>query len=113
VTNGMNLLAVLMPTPQGGSSGALAFGLQMIAIIAIFYFLIIAPQRKAQKKHQQTLAAIKKGDEVMTEGGIIGQVIFVQDDRLTIRTAENTRIVVARAKINRVLTVEGPTEEGK
>ena len=108
-----NLLAVLMPTPQGGSSGALAFGLQMVAIIAIFYFLIIAPQRKAQKKHQQTLAGIKKGDEVMTEGGIIGQVIFVQDDRLTIRTAENTRIVVARAKINRVLNVEGSTPEGK
>lgn len=111
--NGLNILAVLMPSPQGGSSGAIAFALQMVAIIAIFYFLIIRPQRVAQKKHQATLAAIKKGDEVMTEGGIIGQVIFVQDDRLTIRTAENTRIVVARAKINRVLTVEGPAQEGK
>lgn len=104
-----NILAVLMPSPQGGSSGALAFGLQMVAIIAIFYFLIIAPQRKAQKKHQQTLAALKKGDEVMTEGGIIGQVVFMQDDRLTIKTAENTRVVVARAKIARVLNVEGAT----
>ncbi|HEX9109357.1 MAG TPA: preprotein translocase subunit YajC [Longimicrobiales bacterium] len=111
--NGMNFLALLMPAPQGGSSGGLVFLGEMVLIMAIFYFLIIAPQRKAQKKHQQTLAAVKKGDEVMTEGGIIGQVIFAQEDRLTIRTAENTRIVVARAKINRVLSVEGPAEEGK
>ncbi len=111
--NGALVLAMLMPSPQGGSSGGLVFLGEMVVIMAIFYFLIIAPQRKAQKKHQQTLAAIKKGDEVMTEGGIIGQVIFVQDDRLTLRTAENTRIVVARAKINRVLSVEGATPEGK
>jgi len=49
------------------------------------------------------IARLQKGDEVMTEGGILGSVIHVTEDRLTIKTAENTRIVVARSKIARVV----------
>ncbi len=52
------------------------------------------------------VTALKKGDEVVTEGGIIGSVVHLTDDRLTIKTAENTRLVVARGKIARVLGVE-------
>jgi preprotein translocase subunit YajC len=103
----MSMLAILMPGGTTGSNTPVIFAVQIAAFIAIFYFLLIRPQRQMQKKHTAMLAAVKKGDEVMTEGGIIGTVIFVQEDRLTIRTGENTRIVVARPKIARILVTDG------
>lgn len=97
----MPVLTILL---QAQRPSMLPFLIQFGAIIAIFWFLLIRPQRKMAQKHQETLAALKKNDEVMTEGGIIGQVVHLTDDRVTLRTAENTRIVVARPKIARVLT---------
>lgn len=78
--------------------------IMITAFIAIFYFLILRPQRKTQQEHRAMVEALKKGDEIMTEGGIIGQVVHLAEDRITIKTAENTRIVVARAKVSRVMT---------
>ena len=57
------------------------------------------------------VGALKKGDEVVTEGGIIGSVVHLADDRVTIKTAENTRLIIARPKIARVLNAPG--EESK
>ena len=82
------------------------FIIQMVAIIFIFYFLLIRPQRKMAQKHQQVLANLQKNDEVVTEGGIVGTVVHMEDDRVTLKTGD-TRIVVMRAKIARVLTGEG------
>lgn len=81
--------------------------LQFGALAAIFYFLLIRPQRKAAKRHQEVLAALKRGDQVMTEGGILGEVIHLGDDRITIKSAES-RIVVARGKIARVVNATEP-----
>jgi preprotein translocase subunit YajC len=91
--------AVLQAQPQAppGRTGAVMM-IYLVAFIAIMWFLILGPQRRMQKK----------GDEVMTEGGIIGTVVHMAEDRLTLKTAENTRIVVARPKIARVLGT--PTE---
>jgi preprotein translocase subunit YajC len=75
-------------------------------ILAILYFMLIRPQRQAQKRHLEVIAALKRGDEVMTEGGIIGEVVFLKDNRITLKTAESTRVVVARQKIARVMTAE-------
>ncbi len=75
------------------------FFVQLIAIIAIFYFLLIRPQRKEQQRHRDMVAALKKGDRVVTAGGIVGKVIHAQDQHLTIVTGENTRIVIERSKI--------------
>jgi preprotein translocase subunit YajC len=88
----------------GGRSSMLPFVIQLVAIMAIFYFLLIRPQRKIAQKHQALLASLAKNDEVVTEGGIIGTVIHIEEDRITLKTAESTRIVVLRAKIARVLT---------
>jgi len=85
------------------------FLMQMAAIFAIFYFLLIRPQRKEQERHRTMIAELKKGDEVVTSGGIIGTVVHVQEDRLTIKTGENTRLLVERARIARVVTGEEPT----
>lgn len=85
------------------------FLMQMVAIFAIFYFLLIRPQRKEQDRHRTMIAELKKGDEVVTNGGIIGTVVRVQDDRLTIKTDENTRLVVERGRIARVMTGQEPS----
>jgi preprotein translocase subunit YajC len=97
-------LFMMLQAAPGGRSSMLPFIIQLVAIMAIFYFLLIRPQRKIAQKHQQLLANLQKNDEVVTEGGIIGTVIHLEDDRITLRTAENTRIVVIRGKIARVLT---------
>jgi preprotein translocase subunit YajC len=78
----------------------------LVAFIAIMYFLILRPQRKIQQKHQQMVSQLKRGDDVITDGGIIGSIVHVADDRITIKTAENTRLVIARPKIARVLSTE-------
>ncbi len=98
-------LAVLMAPREGGSATTI-FLVQMAAIFAIFYYLLIRPQRKEQERHRKLVEGLKKGQEVVTAGGIIGTVVHVQEDRLTVKTGENTRLVVERSKIARVLTAD-------
>lgn len=86
----------------GGRPSILPFAIQFIAIIAIFWFLLIRPQRQMQAKHQDVLSKLKKGDQIITDGGIVGEVVHIKDDQVTIRTAESTRIVVIRNKIAKV-----------
>jgi preprotein translocase subunit YajC len=95
-------MALLQAPAQGGGSPGLLMVVQFAALIGIFYFLLIRPQRKAQKKHQEVLAALKRGDQVMTEGGILGEVVHLAEDRVTVKSGES-RFVVARGKISRVV----------
>jgi preprotein translocase subunit YajC len=97
------MLAVLQGTPRGGQQG-FVFIIYIVAFGAIAWFLLIRPQRRIQQQQHQMLSALKKGDEVMTEGGIIGTIVHLADDRVTLKTAESTRLVVARPKIARVLS---------
>lgn len=96
------LLAVLQATPRGQPGIVLV--IYIVSFGAIAWFLLIRPQRRIQQQQQKMLSALKKGDEVMTEGGIIGTIVHLTDDRVTVRTAENTRVVIARPKIARVLS---------
>jgi len=84
--------------------------IQLLAIGAIFYFLIIRPQSTARKKAEMMLSAIKKGDTVVTAGGIVGKVKDVKDTLLTIESGTSS-LVVERARIVRVgdLTAPGQT----
>ena len=100
------ILAILA-VPREGGNATLIFMLQMGAIFAIFYFLLIRPQRKEQERHRKMIDQLKKGDEVVTAGGIIGTVVHVQDDRVTVKTAENTRLVVQRGRVAQVVTGSG------
>ena len=97
-------LLAIVASPEGQTS-LLPMVIMWTAIIAIFYFLLIRPQKKAQQRHQEMVAGLKKGDEVMTDGGILGSVIHLKEDRVTLKTGE-TRIEVARGKIARVFTAE-------
>jgi preprotein translocase subunit YajC len=99
----LNAISMVLLQEPGGMRG-MALLIQLVALGLIFWFLLIRPQRKVAQRHQEMVAALKRNDEVMTEGGIIGQVVHLADDRVTIRTAENTRVVVARAKIARVFS---------
>ena len=86
------------------------FMVQMMAIFAIFYFLLIRPQSKERQRQEDMLKGIKKGDEIVTNGGIIGKVVHADGSQLTIRTGENTRITVDRG---RVATVRDPNAASK
>ena len=90
------------------------------AIFAIFYFILIRPQSKQRKEHDELIRAVKKGDEVVTAGGLIGEVIHIKEaskvdgtstpsleDRITIKSADS-RVVIERGKIARIVTREVP-----
>ncbi len=98
--------AILLAAPREGGSGTLIFVLQMVAIFAIFYFLLIRPHKKEQEKHEEMIKALKKGDDIVTSGGVIGTIIHADDDRLTIRTGDETRLVVQRGRIAQKLGAE-------
>ena len=91
---------IAQAAPAGGPGASLAAQiLPLIAIGFIFYFLLIRPQSQRMKKHQALLAAITRGDEVVTNGGLIGRVKKVTDDELTVTIANNTDIKVVRSMI--------------
>src|ERR1043165_1182642 len=73
--------------------------LPMILIFGAMYFFMIAPQRKKQKEHQKMLESLNSGDEVITAGGIYGEITNKKDDRYVIRIAEGTKIEVGKAFI--------------
>ena len=72
----------------------------MLVVFAIFYFLLIRPQKKQQKQHKEMLDSIKKNDEVVTSGGMFGTIVNIQNDVVTLRVDDNTRIKVQRSAIS-------------
>lgn len=73
-------------------------------LFAIFYFLLIRPQKKQQQAHQEMVKTLSRGDEVVTVGGIVGEIIHLTEDRVTIKTDKDTRLVIDRAKIGQRLS---------
>jgi preprotein translocase subunit YajC len=105
----------LLQAAGGGGLRSLApFLIQIVAFFAIFYFILIRPQQKQRKQHEARLMALKKGDGVVTAGGIVAEVVAVKQslkdgqpqpslgDEITIKSAE-TKLVVERGRIARVL----------
>jgi preprotein translocase subunit YajC len=90
------------PAP-GGATGAISSQMLLMAIIfAIFYFLLIMPMRKRQKKQQELLSTLKKGDEVITGGGIFGRIAALDEERgfVILQISDNTKIKVLRSAIS-------------
>jgi preprotein translocase subunit YajC len=94
------LLALQEPAQRGGMGMALI--IQLVLVVAIFYFLLIMPQRREQKRHREMLDALRPGDSVVTTGGLIGEIIQIADDRVTLKTGD-ARVVVERARIARLM----------
>jgi preprotein translocase subunit YajC len=101
------ILYLLMGAPQGGEGAAgggnpLMTFLPFVAIIAIFYFLIIRPQNRKQKETQKMLAALKKGDKVVTIGGIHGTIQTVREQTVIVKVDEDTKLEFSRSAISTI-----------
>lgn len=113
------LVAALMAGTAEGANPLMPFLFQIAAIFGIFYFVMIRPQQKQRADHEKRIKEIRKGDEVVVAGGIIGEIIHVKEtvkdgtptktleDRITIKSGES-RIVVERRSITKVLTEPAP-----
>jgi len=82
----------------GGGQGS--FPLMMIMMIAVFYFILIRPQQKKQKEQDTWLKSLKKGDEVVTSGGVIGRISGLTDNTVTLEVQEKVRIKVLRSSVS-------------
>jgi preprotein translocase subunit YajC len=102
------MLMMMQSAPAGGASGGtmgVLLGLApWIAIFVIFYFLMIRPQQQRVKQHQAAINSVKKGDEVITGGGIRGRVTKVTDDEAEVEIAQGVKIRVVKSTISQVLT---------
>jgi preprotein translocase subunit YajC len=122
MTHGISVavLAALQAPPSGGGGGSLTpllfqFGL----IFLIFYFLIIRPQQRQRKRHEEALRNLKRGDRIVTSGGIVAEVIHIKetlkegapqptmDDEITIKSAES-RLIVERGRIAKIVSPTVP-----
>lgn len=105
-------LFLFAPAGGGGGGGMSIFLFQMLAIVAIFYFLIIRPKVQQEKRHRERLEQIKRGDEIVTAGGIIGEVVHIKDSQITVKSGES-RFVVQRERIAEVRSPGEPEETTK
>ena len=88
---------------SGGTAGILVGILPWLLIFVIFYVLMIRPQQRRVKEHQAAISAVKKGDEVITGGGIRGRVTKVTDDEAEVEIAQGVKIRVVKSTITQVL----------
>jgi len=101
------LMSMVQAAPAGqsnGTAGMLLGILPWLLIFAIFYILMIRPQQRRVKDHQNAIAAVKKGDDVITGGGIRGRVTKVSDDEAEVEIAQGVKIRVVKSTISQVLT---------
>lgn len=95
----------------GGAGGAAAFGqfIPLILIFVIMYFLLIRPQQKKMKQHRTMVDALRRGDQVITQGGIIGKVTHVREDgELEVEIATGVKVRVVKSTIAQVLSKTEP-----
>lgn len=83
----------------GAGGGPLSMIMMFALIFGVFYFLVIMPAKKQQKQKDAMIAALKKGDKVVTSGGIYGTVAAVEDQALLLKISENTKIRIAKSAI--------------
>jgi preprotein translocase subunit YajC len=91
----------------GGSSAVMTQLLFFAAIFAIFYFLLIRPQQKQKRDRETMLTALKKGDRVVTTGGLHGTIAGIDDQKVVLRVADQVKLEVDRAAIGRIVEVQG------
>lgn len=90
--------------PPAGPAGMIASLLPFILIFIVFYLLLILPQQRKQKKHRAMLEALKKGDRILTTGGLIGSVAAITKDVVTVEVANNVRVKLRREYVAELLT---------
>jgi preprotein translocase subunit YajC len=84
---------------EAGQGSTLASFLPLVILFAIFYFLIIRPQQKQQKKHKEMVDSLEKGDKVVTNGGLIAEVVKTEEDFIKIKLSENVIVKLERSYV--------------
>ncbi len=106
-------LSVLLFTPAGqGGPGLSALVIQIALFIGIFYFLLIRPQRRQQDQHKKLLASLQRGDQVVTSSGIVGEVIHIKDDQVTVRSGESKFVMLRSGIANITSRPAGEVKQG-
>lgn len=103
--------AYAQAAPGAGGPGPLVTILPFVLIFIIMYFMVIRPQQKKAREHQEMLGKLKRNDEVMTSGGIYGKVVDLKETVVTLEVAPNVKIRVHRPQISAVLTGDKATKE--
>ena len=88
---------------DAAATGGLMSFLPLIVIFAVFYFMLIRPQMKRSKEHKQLISQLSKGDEVITNGGLLGKIIDVSDSFVTLELADNLQIKLQRQAVANVM----------
>ena len=101
------MLDLLSAAASAGSAPGWTGFLPIIGMIAIFWFLIIRPQMRQQKAHREKVAGIKKGDQVVTAGGIVGKVVKVDDNYAEIEIAKGVQVKVVKATVGDIVPPGG------
>lgn len=100
----MTSFTLLFAQAQNAPSGAVGSQLLFFGLLfAAMWFLMIAPQRKKQKQHDQMLRELGNGDEIVTAGGLLGTIVAVKDDRFVVRVGESTKIELGKTFVSSVL----------
>jgi preprotein translocase subunit YajC len=99
----------------GGGEGASGFTgfIPLILMFVIFYFLLIRPQQKKTKEHRQMITSLKKGDRIVTSGGIHGRITGMDEVTLTVEIADRVRVKVARGNVSALAQTAAPSQPAK
>ncbi len=94
-----------------GSAGGLAGFLPIIILFAIFYFLLIRPQQKKAKEHRDMISNLKKGQRIVTSGGIYGTILSIDDTTISLEIAEKVKIKISRGNVAALVTDKEPAQK--
>lgn len=104
---------ILMATAQagaaagGGTAGIVSFVVQIVLLIAVAWFFIFRPQQKRAKAHREKIDAVKRGDTVITGGGLMGKVVKIADDHVEIELAPNVKVRAVKGTLSDVVAPGG------
>ena len=97
-------LALAQAAPSGDSGGAMIMQfVPLLLIFAVFYFLLIRPQQQSAKRHRAKIAAAKKGDQVVTGGGLVGKIVRVDDIYVDIELAQGIKVKAVKGTLSDVI----------
>lgn len=109
--SGLTVLLAMGPPPAGTQQDpkASAFGTlgMLVIMVVMFYFVLIRPQQKKAKEHAELLKTVKRGDEVVTSGGIVGDVVTVKEKTIVLRSAGDTKLEIAKSAIAEIVKRSG------
>jgi preprotein translocase subunit YajC len=98
---------------EGAAGGSpLSMLLPFVLIFGVFYFIVIMPAKKQQKKKDAMIAGLKKGDRIVTSGGIHGSVATVEDQSLLVKVSENTKIRISKSAVAGLVGSDGTPSDG-